>query len=276
MSPQHHPQESSIAESAVGTPRAPAPLPMTRDIGDGIWRYEGTNVAVPGAIDVPLAARVRAYQVLAPHGEPHGALIPVSDVEADPGLAFVKQVGLLLRGEDPADDVYRVSQPSWEEHAGRPVDVDAPELGNNGLRRRVAIEERELRFARWRQEQQSERRSRVVALVSALGMTRKEGAAILGLTSGRVQQLIDELPVVAREEVDQLVKAIDAVVRGIGDEPVRDADMKLPKGWAPDLLDEMVDLGLLVRDGKGVALTDAGERVKLHLHARRRGEQGAS
>ena len=205
-----------------------------------------------------------------------GALIPIADVEADPALAFVKQVGRLLRGDDPADHVYRVPQPSWEEHAGRPVGVKAPELGNNGLRRRVAIEERELRFARWRQEQQAERRARAVALVSALGITRKEGAAILGLTSGRVQQLIDELSAVARREVDQLVEAIDAVLRGIGDEPVPDAAMRLPRGWGQDLLDEMVELGLLARDAEAVVLTDAGDQVKLHLHAQRRGERGTS
>jgi len=70
MSPQHPRQpDSSIADSAVGTARGPASLAMTRDDDDGIWRYAGTKVAVPGAIDVPLAALVAAYQVLTPHGE---------------------------------------------------------------------------------------------------------------------------------------------------------------------------------------------------------------
>jgi hypothetical protein len=227
MSPEHNQQPGAFTASAVEMAHVSAPLVMERG-DDGIWRYEGIDVGVPGAVDVPLAARVQAYQVLTPSGEPDGALIPAADVEADLALEFVKRVGRRLSGDDPADDVYRVSQPFWEEHGGQAVGVEAPELGDDGRRRRLAIEERELRFARRRQEQQAVRRACAVALVAALGMTRKEAAGILGLTAGRVQQLIDELSVVARREVDELVEAIGLVLRRMGDQPVRAADVSCP------------------------------------------------
>jgi hypothetical protein len=129
----------------------------------------------------------------------------------------------------------------------------------------LAVEERELRFARRRLESLIEQRATTVALVSALGMTRREVGEVTGLSTGRVQQVLDDASPVLRAQVNRWLSDALHVLRDIGARSVPRGSVSLPPGSEVTLLDELADCGLISEDAGQLSVTEAGERAELHL-----------
>jgi predicted methyltransferase len=131
----------------------------------------------------------------------------------------------------------------------------------------MAVEERDLRFARHTLEILIERRATTVAIASALGMKRREVSAVTGLSMGRIQQVVDDASPIVRREVERAVQDILHVLREVGHRSVwRDA-INLPAERDATLIDELIEFELLIEDDAGVRQTDAGGEVELHLRS---------
>ena len=126
-----------------------------------------------------------------------------------------------------------------------------------------------MRFARRRLELITEQRTRVVLIASALGMTRREISELLGLSAGRVQQVAEDAPAALRLEIDDLLRDAVKVFRALGARTVSRDALTLPAGRGPELLDELVELGLLAEADGAVHVSDAGEQAELHLRSKR-------
>lgn len=227
---------------------------------DGIWRFADTGIEVPGASDRTVADIAEILVIAPPAGDPQAVLVPRSQVEAHSALAWVPAVGTLLRGG--AEERFEVPWPVWQERSGVPVDLRAPERDEKGIRRRMAAVEREVRFARWELERLIQRRARLVAIGAALGMSRREMSEVLGVSAGRVQQLIEDLSPAARADVDSTLRDAVKVLRAVGEE------VAWRGALAPDaIVDELLDLGLLEEVDGGVRSTEAGDRAEVHLRA---------
>ena len=211
-------------------------------------------------VDVRVVAR--------PGREPDAVLLARSEVEANPSLAWLPECGQLLRSE--SGDQYEVQWPVWRERAVASVGVRAPERDSRGLKRRLAIDERSVRFARWQLERMTEGRARTIAIASGLGMTRREIGELLGLSAGRVQQVLEDLPPILRSEVDHLLRDVLKVLRHLGSRSSDVEDLARSSGVGSDAIDELVSLGLLGRDGSLISVTDAGEQAELHLRTSKR------
>jgi hypothetical protein len=187
-------------------------------------------------------------------------------------LAWVEDVGALFRGAE--DDFYKVPWVVWQEQAAAPVGMRAPERDGAPLERLIAVEERELRFARRRVEVLTERRARVVAIASGFGMTRKAVSKLLGVTPGRIQQVLEEMPPTLRTEVDDLLRDTLSVLRDIGSREVPREDVQLPSARHGVILHELVSFGLLDGD-ETLRVTATGEAAELHLRTKK-GSGGGS
>jgi hypothetical protein len=270
MANQRDPRpDSSVAELALLMPGGVRRrLEMERG-EDGLWRYTDTQVLVPGAADVPLSATVDVLEVSHPGESPLAGLVSQEEVERNSELEWVPQVGRRLQPEDGGPAVYEVEWARWQEHASKPVGVRAPEVDDHGLRRLLALEERELRFARRRLELITEQRTRVVMIASALGMTRREISELLGLSAGRVQQVAEDASAALRLEIEELLRDAVKVFRALGAHTVPHDALVLPSGRGSELLDELVELGLLAEADGGVRMTEAGEQAEMHLRSKR-------
>jgi hypothetical protein len=235
---------------------------------DGVWCYDGTNIPVPGAVDQTLGEIANVREVTRRGQGPEAVLVACSEIDANPDLSWVPKAGRRLRGED--EDEYEVPWPVWQERAVAPVGVRAPERDADGLRRLLAVEERALRFARRQLEVLTEKRARSVAIASGLGMTRREVSDLLGLSTGRVQQVIEDAPATLRTEVDDVLRDFLLVLRDIGPRVVNRDDVAFPAGSDDGLLDELIAFGLVEQQGSQVQVTDAGQRAELHLRTRKR------
>jgi hypothetical protein len=240
---------------------------------DGVWCYDGTGIPVPGAVDQTLGEVAVVRQIMGSSGGPEAVLVSRSVIDANPGLGWVPEVGRHLRAVD--EDEYEVPWAAWQERAAAPVGVHAPERDADGLRRLLAVEERALRFARRELEALTVKRARTVAIASGLGMTRREISELLGLSTGRVQQVIEDAPPTLRTEVDDLLRDILGVLRAIGPHIMRLGDVLLPAGSNMGLLDELIAFGLVDQRGERLRVTDAGQRAELHLRTKKRKDGGS-
>jgi hypothetical protein len=234
---------------------------------DGVWRYRRTDVSVVGAIDVPLYETIAVRHVVR-GGAPEAVLISSEEIERNPSLAWVPKVGRKL--ESSTGTEYEVAWHVWQEHAAIPVGVKAPERDATGIAQLAAIEERELRFARREVELRAERRARYVAIMTAIGMKRREVGECIGLSTGRVHQLLEDMPETLRAEVRQLVDDALTALRSIGPRTVAREDVDLPSERAAHVLDELVSYGLLIEDERGLRLSEAGEQAELYLRTRQK------
>lgn len=233
---------------------------------DGGWRYAGTTISVPGATDITLAEILTVREVSRAGQAPEAVLISSAEVDENPALGWVRRYGRRLQAPD--GDEFEVPWAVWEEHGTEPVGVRAPEIDGDGLQRLMALEERELRFARRAVELHSERRARLIAIASAFGMTRREVSDLVGLSPGRVQQVIDESAPGIRLDVERFLRQALEMLREIGPRVVRREQV----ANTPDehnLLDELLAYGLLSEDDGAVRQTEAGERVEIRLRTRK-------
>ncbi len=235
---------------------------------DGVWRYAGTDIPVVAAVDRTLAEEVIVRQVARGDEPPEAVLISTAEIDANPGLEWVRTRGRRLRSD--AGDEYLVPWEVWQEHASTPVGVRAPERDGSGIVRLAAIEERELRYARHEAELRAARRTRLVAIMTGIGMTRREVGECVGLSTGRVQQVVEDLPPAVQTDVDELLRDALHVLRQIGPRTVDRDEVELPREREVELLDELVAYGLLEQTRSAVRLTEAGERAELHLRTKRK------
>jgi hypothetical protein len=241
-------------------------LPPAERREDGQWYYVGTDTKVPGAVDVTLGETANVFEVSRRGQPPDAVLVPFSEVSPDSELSWVAQIGVPVRA--PEENFFKVPWALWQEQAAAPVGMRAPERDGDPLERLIAVEERELRFARRRVELLTERRSRAVAIASGFGMTRRVVSNLLGVTPARIQQLLDEMSPTLRTEVDDVLRDALKVLREIGSRELAPADVRLPAGRDRAILDELVSFGFLGEHDGTLRVTDAGEAAELHLRTK--------
>jgi hypothetical protein len=236
---------------------------------DGTWNYRETDIPVVAAEDVTLNEQIAVRQVARLDRTPEAVLVSAREIVENDALAWVRSRGRRLRSDD-GDELFEVPWAVWQEHAATPVGVRAPERDASGLAQLVAIEERELRFARREAELRAERRARYVAIMASIGMTRREIGQCIGLSTGRVQQVVEDLPASVRAEVDELLRDALRVLRQVGPRSIPRDEVELPASRDEALLDELVAYGLLEQDGGVLHLAEAGEQAELHLRMKRK------
>jgi hypothetical protein len=264
----HLPQRNEAASPAILVVPGNHDLPPAERREDGQWYYVGTDTMVPGAADVTLGETANVFEISRRGQPPDAVLVPCAEVSPDSELSWVEQVGVPVRG--PEESFFKVPWALWQEQAAAPVGMRAPERDGDPLERLIAVEERELRFARRRVELLTERRARAVANASGDGMTRRSVSDLLGVTPGRVQQLLDEMPPTLRAEVDDLLRDTLKVLREIGSRELAPADVRLPAGRDGSILDELVSFGFLEEDHGTVRVTETGEAAELHLRTKKK------
>ncbi len=240
------------------------------DASDGKVRYAGTDVIVPGAVPVPLSETVEVREVRTRDGRLVAVQLPEALVRENDRLDWVPTVGQLLRPvEGPSDGIYEVAAGVWEEHADVTVAIRAPET-EGGLAGLLASEEREVRVARRIFELRAERRSRLIMIASALGMPQRAVSDLVGLTPGRVHQLVEDAPEPLKVEVaDLLVDAVE-VLQDLARKTVPPEEIALPRGRGREFLEELIALGLVEEDEAGVRRTERGDDAELHLRSTRK------
>lgn len=266
MAPAIDPRRTTDAATPVATfVAAGHEYPMSRG-EDGVWYFSGTPVEVPGAVDVTLAEVVDLREVRRPGGEgAEAVLISRSEVETFPDLAWVEEYGVCLQGG--AQDRFEVPWDIWRERSGVPVDVWTPERNESGIKRVLGATEREVRFARWELDLRTARRARVVAIATALGMTRREISQVLGVSAGRVQQLVEDMPPATAADVDALLTAAVRVLRAVGEGTVPRQQIAPPGSADETRIDELITIGLLEETDDGLHVTADGERAEIRLRA---------
>jgi biotin operon repressor len=116
----------------------------------------------------------------------------------------------------------------------------------------------------------TEGRGRTIAIASGLGMTRREIGELLGLSAGRVQQVLEDLPPRLRSEVDHLLRDVLKVLRHLGSRSSSGEDLARSSGIDSNAIDELISLDLLRQDGALISVSDAGEQAELHLRTSKR------
>jgi hypothetical protein len=245
---------------------------------DGAWRYAGTAALVPGAEDLTLGDVVKVRLIARPGEEPEAALVSLTEITKDRRLAWVLHKGTRLSGGD--DELFSVAWPTWQEHVGEPVDVLAPERDADGIDRAIAIRERTVRLLRHELERATEARQVIVGVASGLGVTRRHVAELIGISTGRIQQLVDDAPRRVQLEVERILRDAPIILELVHDEPLARDRLQPPKGWdrsqVSEMLAQLVSLGLLAdKDGTSVSRTGAGDQALRFLHAKRRRRSGA-
>jgi len=239
---------------------------------DGKWRYLDANVLAVGPHAVLLEEALRP-KVIGVEGErPEVVLISLDDIVENSNLNWALQAGerwtMPSVAGEPEQVYFATTWETWLEHASEPVSVWLPERDGEGIIRRLALVERELRFLREATEEVGGHRGFLVLLAAEIGLTRKEIGELIGLSTGRVQQLCDD----AGPDDRQLVTTVLAESRellaltgvdGPVDSPL---DPRLrPPAWGPDKLDEvvatMVACGLLEETSEGLEVTTSGRLV---------------
>jgi hypothetical protein len=279
------PNTHADAASTLGAGRAGLVCPGVDGVDfergeDGVWRYAGTGAQIPGAVDVTLGDVVTARQVARPGREPEAVLVSLTEIIEDPRLSWALEKGKRLSGGD--DELFFIAWPTWQEHVGDPVGVHAPERDADGLDRMIAKRERDVRLRRHELERATEARQVMVGVASGLGITRRHVAELIGVSTGRIQQLIDDVPRRVQLEVERILRDGPVILKMIPAEPIERDAIDTPKDWdrlqVSEMLDRLVSLGLLSADesARSVRRSQAGEQALKHLSARPRRRVGAS
>jgi GNAT superfamily N-acetyltransferase len=255
----------ALSSTAQGDELAP-------ELRDGVWFYHATNIPIPGAVDRTLADIAEVRMITRGKGDPIAVLISAAEIAANPALGWASEVGTQVR-QIPEPE-YEVPYAIWQEHSAHPVGVVAPEWHGTGIPRLLAQHERALRFARHEADRLAEERARTIAIAVHLGESRKDIGKTLNITSVRVAQIVDELPDAEKLAVKDLMADVIAVIRYVGsrtlgvDEVVRDVSCDT------ELVSDLIEIGLLEREGSKLRVTAAGEAAELHLRSKKQKASG--
>jgi len=183
----------------------------------------------------------------------------------------------LSRGQD---ELFSVSWPTWQEHASQPVGVRVPERDADGIDRAIARRERAVRLQRHELERATEGRQVIVGVAAGFGVTRKHVADLIGVSTGRVQQLIDNAPRRVQLEVARILRDAPTILKLVDSDPRHREEVSSPKDWSTEqtseMLDQLVSLGLLATDDAHdtVWRTPTGEQAIAQLVSKRRRKSG--
>jgi hypothetical protein len=229
----------------------------------GSWEYEGTGIVAVGARDVTLGEAADPLMVGRRDQEPEAVLLPLSEIIKDERLNWALQAGTKL--DDGFEPLFKVPWSVWQEHAAEPVRAWLPECDATGIDRSLAAAEREFRFAKQAADAAGLVRHYLVLLATRLGRSRREVGETLGLSTGRVQQLNENLPGDLAKEVEEFVSAAACVASAIGEGPCPRDDVPRPPELGSDELDQVVTsmlvLGLLEEVAGSLLLTDDGRSL---------------
>jgi hypothetical protein len=239
---------------------------------DGIWSYAGTGVPVPGARDVTLAEVMRPLTLGRPDEEPAGVYISAQELQRHPMVRWALDEGewVDLHGKEHL----WVSWATWEEHANAPVDVAAPEQGDVRMERRLARVERDVRLTRHDLDVVTRRRLETILAFSNLGWSRRRIGEFIGVSATRVQQFVEEAPDDLHDEVEQILRDATRLIPHLPVEPIDRDDVPAPRGWdrlkISRLLDCLVELELVIEEGRKVTLTQEARDALERLERRRK------
>jgi len=218
---------------------------------DAVWVYAGTRIPVPGAQTLTLGEVVTPRELRRVDEPPETAVFSLSEIIAEPKLNWILREGTRLRGGD--EDLFAIPWDTWLDYAGREGAIWAPERDGSGIVRRLATDERAVRFARQALEDALETRGRRVAFASLLGMSRRQVGELLGVSATRVQQLMEEIDRPVREQLEKLAADARVILDALPErtQMARRSILRPPE-WDRErlerALDALVEHGLLEED----------------------------
>jgi hypothetical protein len=249
-------------------PKAPSSSPVERPavVRDetGVWAYGDTGIPAVGAREITLAQRTKPRRISRADAEPEAILLSISEIERDGRLNFALQEGARVEIRDE-ELHYRVPWNIWQEYAAEPVDVWLPENESAGLDQKLALAEREHRFAKQALEEAGLFRHYLVILAARLGRSRRVVSETLGLSPARIQQLNEVPPPEVVAGVTEFLATAVRIAALIGDEAVPRDEFRPPPDLGSDefdeALDSMIDVGLLDDSQQGMCLTEDGKAL---------------
>ena len=166
----------------------------------GLWRYAGSGIPVPGARDLSAEERFRPRRALDAEGHPAEYIIDVKRLETTvEELGWLHDLGSVVTDRDGNLTAVMVTPEVWSEHRGRLFGLTAPEIDGSPAARELAEAERRVRIATALADRATAERNRLL-LEHAQALTRREAAAIVGLSAARVQQILDRGPAATEPE----------------------------------------------------------------------------
>ncbi len=167
---------------------------------DGLWRYAASGIPVPGARDLSAEERFKPRRALDADGVPAEYIIDVRRLETTvEELGWLHDLGSVVADRDGHVTAVMVTPEVWSEHRGRLFGLTAPEIDGSPAARELAEAERRARIATAVADRATAERNRLL-LEHAHALTRREAAAIAGLSATRVQQILDRGPVVSEPQ----------------------------------------------------------------------------
>lgn len=161
---------------------------------DGLWRYAASGIPVPGARDLSAEERFKPRRALDAEGLPAEYIIDVRRLETTvEELGWLHDLGSVVTDRDGHVTAVLVAPETWSEHRGRLFGLTAPEIDGSPAARELAEAERRARIATAVANRATVERNRLL-LEHAQALTRREAAAIAGLSATRVQQILDRGP----------------------------------------------------------------------------------
>jgi hypothetical protein len=167
---------------------------------DGLWRYAGSGIPVPGARDLTAEGRFKPRRALDAEGRPSEYIIDVQRLDTTvEELGWLHDIGSVVTDRDGHVTAVIVTPEDWGEHRSRLFGLTAPEIDGSPAARELAEAERRARITTAVADRAMAERNRLL-LEHARALTRREAAAIAGLSAARVQQILDRGPAEAEPD----------------------------------------------------------------------------
>jgi hypothetical protein len=83
-------------------------------------------------------------------------------------------------------------------------------------------------------ERATEGRQVIVGVAAGLGVTRRHVADLIGVSTGRIQQLIDDAPRRVQLEVERILRDAPTILKLVEREPRHPEEVPVPRDWVPN------------------------------------------
>jgi hypothetical protein len=166
---------------------------------DGIWRYAAGSIVVrypagsgevPGARDRTLTEAYKPRKMVGDDGAPIAMFIPIELItQAGQDLEWATKIGDWV-GESRSRKGVIVGLEEWQSHDVDVTALSAPELDAASPLNKLALAERNSRLAALAAEEAAATRNQAVRDAVRQGVPRHTIAQLLGVSVGRVGQLL--------------------------------------------------------------------------------------